>query len=156
MSLKKVLLVATCFCFVGAILGQTINNIPPPLCGLKPGEEKHHVIKDGPKLYRGKLFNKLEQIPIGQEHVWFLYLEDMDSQPLEYAKIQADGINYDAGRGVATPPSVSHHIGNGHYLVEKVKFSVAGTWTMVFQILKDGAIEIIPFEIEIDDHFFDK
>lgn len=150
MILKKLVVISFCLFTVSIAFGQNINNIPPPLCGIKPGEEKNHVVQQGPKLFRGKLFNNLENIPVGEEHRWFLYLEDMESRPLEFAQVAADGINYEAGRGFATPPTVSAHIGNGHYMVQKVKFGVAGTWKMIFQVIKDGEIEIIAFDVEVD------
>jgi len=130
-------------------IGQTIHNVPPPLCGIAPGGEKYHVIKEGPKLFRGKLFNKKDIIPVDTLHHWFLYLEDQDGHPLDRAKIEVDGMNVEAGRGFATPPSVSSHIGNGHYVVKNVKYSVGGNWTMYFQVIQDKKVEILSFEVKI-------
>lgn len=132
------------------LITSTSDTLNVFICGLDPiTGTKTAALRDLPGIYRGKFFYEKEKAPVKEEHSWLLYLENGKGEAMEGAKVYVDGINYDAGLGFATPPTVSKYVGNGHYRVEGVKFSVAGTWTMRFQVLWDGVVDILSFDIEI-------
>ncbi len=136
---------------VTTVHSQKINNIPPPLCGISPGGEKFQVVKEKPDVFRGKFFYTKDTIPIGKDHYWFLYIEDLKAEPIEFANISASAINVEQGVGMAKPPKVSNHIGNGHYLVRNVHFSKPGRWTVRFFIIKNRKSEVLSFEVDVEN-----
>lgn len=119
------------------------------VCGLDPVTGMKTVFQDRPGMYKGKFFYEKEKAPLKEDHSWLLYLEDSKGTIMEGAKIYIDGINEDAGRGFASPPVISEYLGNGHYRVDGINFSVGGTWTMRFQVIWEGIVDILSFEIEV-------
>ncbi|MEM6802000.1 MAG: hypothetical protein AAF696_11395 [Bacteroidota bacterium] len=128
---------------------QAVKNRTFLACGLDPITGTKTAALKIPGVYKGKFFYEEEKAPIQEEHSWLLYLEDGKGNKMEGAEIHVDGINYDAGRGFAKPPMVKEYLGNGHYLVEGIKFSVEGTWTMRFQVIYDGIADVLSFDIEV-------
>ena len=120
-----------------------------PFCGLKPGEETISAHQNEDSAIIGELFNKLDKIPLQKPHYWFLYLEGPDGQPIENAKITADGVNFQLGRLLKSMPSVSTHIGLGHYLVRNVNYHLPGKWTMRFKVDYNDSLELLSFDIEV-------
>lgn len=122
-----------------------------PLCGLDPVAGAHTAMQFKPRIFRGKLFYDGPKAPVKQSHEWYLYLEDLSGLLMEDARIEADGVNYKAGRGFATPPSVTQYIGKGHYLIENVVFPVAGPWSMRFQVIWQNKVDVLAFEIIVEE-----
>ncbi len=131
-------------------LSAQAGNISVPRCGLGPGTEKYSALQKKPNIFRGKFFSKLEKITIDKAHHWFLYLEDQEGKPVENARIEANGINRKAGKGLGRPPEVSGHIGRGHYLVKNVNYSAPGTWSMRFQVIQGNKAEVLAFDVEVE------
>lgn len=131
--------------------GQAAAQLPRPLplCGLAPGGEKHGALAQQARIFRGKLFCNLDTIPLRKAHDWVLYVETPEGQPLEGAKIEADGINYSAGRGFSTPPAVQPYLDKGHYQVQSVVYSSPGVWTIRFHVVWEGKADVLSFEIEV-------
>lgn len=118
-------------------------------CGLDPITGTKTASLQIPGVYKGKFFYEKEKAPIQEKHSWLLYLEDGKGGIMEGAQIHVDGINEDAGRGFASPPMVSEYLGNGHYRVEGIFFSVPGTWTMRFQVIWGGIADVLSYKIEV-------
>jgi hypothetical protein len=131
--------------------GQAAAQLPKPLplCGLAPGGEKHGALAQQARIFRGKLFCDLDSIPLRKAHTWILYLETPEGLPLEGASIEADGINYGAGRGFASPPAVLPYGNKGHYEVQSVLYSNPGVWTLRFHVIWEGKADVLSFEIEV-------
>lgn len=119
------------------------------VCGLDPITGTKTAALKIPGLYKGRFFYEKEKAPINEKHSWLLYLEDDKGKFMEGAQIHVDGINYDAGRGFASPPTITEYLGNGHYRVDGINFSVDGIWTMRFQVIFGGIADVLSFEIEV-------
>ncbi|TAE61196.1 MAG: hypothetical protein EAZ89_00780 [Bacteroidetes bacterium] len=146
--MKKLFFLLWSLCSSAMLLAQSPQNIP--LCGLGPGAEKHVAGVYQQRIFKGKLFCSLDAIPVGEKHNWILYLENEQGFPMmSEARIEADGINYPAGRGFSTPPAISRFIGNGHYFVDDVLFSVPGTWTLRFQVIYRDKVDVLSFEVVV-------
>lgn len=118
-------------------------------CGLDPITGTKTASLQIPGVYKGKFFYEEEKAPIKEKHSWLLYLENGKGEIMEGAQIYVDGINEEAGRGFANPPTISEYLGNGHYRVDGIYFSVPGTWTMRFQVIWGGIADVLSYEVEI-------
>ncbi len=133
--------------FLINVSAQYAENIP--ICGLDPIDGTSTASLNLANKFKGKFFFQLEKVPLNENHSWLLYLENEDGEYMEGAKIQAMGINYDAGRGFATPPEVKRYVGNGHFAVDNMMFPVGGTWTMRFQVIWGDQADVLSFDINI-------
>jgi len=59
-------------------------------------------------------------------HSWILRLETLDGQPVRNAEITVAGGMPKHNHGLPTAPQVTRELGNGDYLVEGIKFQMAG------------------------------
>lgn len=118
-------------------------------CGLDPITGTKTASLQVPGVYKGKFFYEKEKAPVQEKHSWLLYLENGKGEIMEGAQIYVDGINEEAGRGFASPPTISEYLGNGHYRVDGIYFSQAGIWTMRFQVIWDGIADVLSYKVEI-------
>ena len=151
---KKIILFALMVTAHLAVFGQVVSQRYLPMCGIQPGEEPTSALQNEDAALRGKLFCKLEVVPVNKPHYWFLYLEDIEGVPVEDATITATGINFDIGRFIKKKPTVSKHIGYGHYLVRNVAYHTRGNWTMRFKVFRgEHDVQMLSFDIVVgEDH----
>jgi hypothetical protein len=67
-------------------------------------------------------------------HTWTVSVKTPEGNPVEGAKIDFSGGMPAHNHGFPTEPRVTRSIGPGIYLIEGVKFSMAGWWEFVFEI----------------------
>ena len=89
-------------------------------------------------------------IPVNQMHQWTLHVETVDGQPVENATISLDGDMPQHGHGLPTSPQVTKYLGNGDYLVEGLKFQMAGWWVMDFVITAQGQSDTVRFNMMLE------
>jgi hypothetical protein len=97
--------------------------------------------------YQVSITSNLDPVDINQIHSWTLYVETREGQPVENAKIAVDGGMPQHDHGFPTSPQVTRELGDGEYLVEGVKFNMAGWWEMSFAITANGQSDSITFNI---------
>lgn len=79
---------------------------------------------------------------VGPLSTWTLTLRYPNGHPVLDAKVAVDGGMPDHDHGLPTRPSVSADLGEGHYRVDGLKFSMPGLWVLKFAIsTADGADE---------------
>jgi hypothetical protein len=98
-------------------------------------------------MYHVSITSNLDPLAINQIHSWTLYVESPQGQPVENAEILVNGGMPQHNHGFPTSPQVTEELGNGEYLVEGVKFSMAGWWEMTFAITANGQSDNITFNI---------
>ncbi|MDQ3704953.1 MAG: FixH family protein [Chloroflexota bacterium] len=98
------------------------GNTPPP------GLDTSWTQTSTKGLYRSTVAPSLEPIAINQLHTWRLHVETADGQPVDDASITIHGDMPGHGHGLPTEPTVTQKLGNGDYLVEGMKFQMAGWW----------------------------
>ena len=83
---------------------------------------------------------------------WKLTIKDAESnQAISPARIVVGGGMAAHGHGLPTQPQVTEHLGDGQYLVEGLKFNMAGEWQLVFDISTDEGSDRIVFEIMVNN-----
>lgn len=86
-------------------------------------------------------------VPVNQMHQWTLHVETPDGQPVENATITLDGDMPQHLHGLPTRPQVTEYLGNGDYLVEGLKFQMAGWWVMDFVITAQDQSDTVRFNM---------
>jgi hypothetical protein len=88
-------------------------------------------------------------VPVGRLHAWTLHVAHRDGTPVTDAAIAVDGDMPEHRHGLPTRPRVTRNLGNGDYLVEGVKFQMAGWWVMDFDISCAGRTERVRFNLQL-------
>jgi hypothetical protein len=89
-------------------------------------------------------------IPANQLHQWTLHVETADGQPVENATITIDGGMPQMGHGLLTRPGDPKYLDNGDYLLEGMKFEMAGWWVMDFAITAQGQSDTVQFNLILE------
>ena len=97
--------------------------------------------------YQVSIHSNLDPIAINQIHTWNLHVETPEGQPVESAEITVGGGMPQHNHGFPTSPQVTKDLGGGDYLVEGIKFSMAGWWEMSFDITADGQTDSVTFNM---------
>ncbi len=101
----------------------------------------------GQGLYRATITPRIDPIKINQVHSWTLHLETPDGRPVEGATITVNGDMPGHGHGLPTQPKVTRALGNGDYLVEGMKFQMAGWWYVEFDVTAGGRHDSVRFNL---------
>lgn len=102
-------------------------------------------------LYRARIESQLDPIKINEIHNWILHIETADGQPVENAEIAVTGDMLQHKHGLPTEPRVTQDLGNGDYLVEGLKFQMAGWWTMNFTITTQSQSDMVTFNLILEN-----
>jgi hypothetical protein len=85
-------------------------------------------------LYVASLSANVSPIPVGTIQTWKVKVTTPDGKPADDVTITLDGGMPQHGHGLPTKPAVTTNLGNGEHLIEGVKFSMAGWWTLTVSI----------------------
>lgn len=88
-----------------------------------------------------------DTVPVNQMHQWTLHVKTADGEPVENATITVDGDMPQHGHGLPARPRVTKYLSNGDYLVEGMKFQMAGWWLMDFTITANGQTDAVHFNM---------
>ena len=89
-------------------------------------------------------------IGINQIHSWTIHVATPDGRPVTDAAITVDGDMPQHGHGLPTQPQVTKHLGGGDYLVEGLKFQMAGWWVVDFSIDSHGQRDSVRFNMILE------
>ncbi len=84
--------------------------------------------------YRVSIAPEAEPVVINTLHNWVLEIMTPDGKPVEKAEVSLDGGMPAHGHGLPTAPQVTEYLGDGKYLIEGVRFNMAGWWQVSFTI----------------------
>ena len=90
-----------------------------------------------------------EAIPVNKIISWKLKVETADGQAVKDAEITVSGDMPEHGHGLPTEPKVTKNFGDGTYLIEGIKFSMPGWWTMTFGIKTAGKSDSVTFNLQL-------
>lgn len=82
--------------------------------------------------------SQVQPVPLNQMHSWVITLRSAEGVPLEGAHISVEGGMPAHDHGLATSPQVTTALGSGRYLLEGVRFHMAGEWLLKLQIAHEG------------------
>ena len=105
------------------------------------------------KLFKASLKSNDATPPLHKIHNWTVHVETINGDPVENAKINVYGGMPSHKHGYSTNPQITKNLGNGDYLVEGIKFSMAGYWEMWFNIRADKNQDIVIFGLNISSPY---
>jgi hypothetical protein len=79
---------------------------------------------------------------------WKLKVDTADNKAVKDAVITVEGAMPEHGHGLPTQPKVKNN-GDGTYLVEGIKFSMTGWWTVTFTIKAGGKTDSVTFNLQL-------
>ncbi len=88
-------------------------------------------------------------VPIGSLVSWQLQVLTAAGEPVKDAEITVAGDMPEHGHGLPTMPKVTKNLGDGKYLVEGIKFSMPGWWTMTLTIKSGGKTDSVTFNLQL-------
>lgn len=100
-------------------------------------------------LYVGTLAPQENHLPIGQFHRWELELRSASGDAVAGAEIAISGGMPAHGHGLPTAPQVTRYLGDGRYLIEGMRFNMAGAWVLEFQINAPQGNDRLRYELEL-------
>lgn len=103
--------------------------------------------KDG--LFKASYTSDPGDIPVNKMISWKLKVETADGQAVKDAVITVAGDMPEHGHGLPTEPKVTKNFGDGTYLVEGIKFSMPGWWTMAFSITSGGKTDTVTYNLQL-------
>ena len=90
--------------------------------------------------------SNLDPLSLNEIHSWTVHVETADGQAVENAEITINGGMPDHNHGFSTEPEISEESG-GNYLLEGVKFSMAGWWELKLDIAAGDQADSVTFNI---------
>jgi len=89
-------------------------------------------------------------VAVGTFQAWILVLSDSEGKPVEQAQVLIGGGMPGHGHGLPTQPVVTGYLGDGQYLVEGIKLSMAGRWVLTVIANTPAIRERFLFEFDVD------
>jgi hypothetical protein len=100
-------------------------------------------------LYRVSLRPENGQIPIGRIHEWIVRLETRDGRTFVPPRVAFSGGMPQHGHGFETEPRVTRAIGRGEFLIEGVKFHMAGDWMLRVEFVGPLGADVAIFHVQV-------
>lgn len=101
-------------------------------------------------LYRVSLRPQDDRVPLGRIHAWILRLETRDGESFLPRRIAFSGGMPQHGHGFETEPRVTRGIGGDAFLVEGVKFHMAGDWTLRVEVVGPEGPDVAVFQVRVE------
>lgn len=90
-----------------------------------------------------------ELVRVGALHRWIANVATADGRPLTLSRLVFSAGMPQHGHGTITRPVVTRELGPGEYLVDGVKFHMAGDWTLVLSIDGEAGPDRVVFQANI-------
>jgi hypothetical protein len=91
--------------------------------------------------------SNMDPLVLNEIHSWTVHVETADGQVVEDAQIGVDGGMPEHNHGFPTTPEITEELGDGDYLLEGVKFSMAGWWELKLNIDDGDQADQITFNL---------
>ena len=88
---------------------------------------------------------------INQIHSWQVRVASPTDTPVSQARITVDGGMPQHGHGLPTRPQFTQELADGTYLIEGMKFSMAGWWEMNLAIQTPEGTDNVTFNTLVTD-----
>jgi hypothetical protein len=168
MKTLRINLMLTTLLFVGLLLSACGSTAADPqtnaqsddMAAMKEGEDMAAMNSEVPadldtatsklsdnELYQVSILSNVDPPVLNEIHDWTLHVQTPAGEPVEGAEVTIDGGMPQHNHGFPTSPQVTQDLGGGDYLVEGVRFNMAGWWEMKFDIQKDGQADTVTFNV---------
>ena len=88
---------------------------------------------------------------INQIHAWQVSVTAADGSPVRQARLRVDGGMPQHGHGLPTRPQVTREVADGIYLLEGMKFSMAGWWQIRLAVQGAAGEDTVTFNTVVRD-----
>ena len=78
--------------------------------------------------------SEIDPVVINRIHNWTLVVTDSRGEPVEGATVSVDGGMPAHDHGLPTAPRITGETAPGHYLLEGLRFHMAGKWEIIVRI----------------------
>lgn len=96
---------------------------------------KHaHEVKSSRGIFSILVHPTEKEAVIGEYHSWLIQIKDSQGRSIENARILISGGMDAHGHGLPNAPKVTKYLGKGKYLIEGMRFNMAGEWNLQFAI----------------------
>jgi len=92
----------------------------------------------------------MDPLDLNEIHSWTIHVGTPDGAAVEGAEIAVDGGMPEHNHGFPTTPEVTEELGDGDYLLEGVKFSMAGWWELKLAITAGDQSDDITFNLVLE------
>lgn len=114
----------------------------------KASDAQVWVVESAEGLYRLALSPREGRALIGEFQDWVIEVQDIDGAGQYPTRVFIDGGMPEHGHGLPTRPQVTEHLGDGRYLVEGMRFNMAGDW--ILQLAVEGPIGRDSAQLELE------
>ncbi len=116
----------------------------------EPAENQQWMAESDQSKFTGTLSLVNGEAKIGQFQQWHLTLINQYGESVFPAQIKIGGGMPSHGHGLPTQPQITEYLGDGTYLIEGLKFNMAGEWIMDFDITSTEDKDKINFKFYIN------
>ena len=99
--------------------------------------------------YRIRYESEIDPLEINRIHEWVFVISTPDGEPVSGASITLTGGMPEHNHGLPTAPRMTAELGNGRYLVEGMRFHMAGDWELLITIDVDGRRDTVVIPLTI-------
>ena len=121
-----------------------------PLAAEEPAERPGYTALTDEGSFRVTLRPEGDVIPIGRFHRWSLRVEDAAGAPVGGAQIRIGGGMEAHGHGLPTSPRAVPTKSSGEYVIEGLKLTMAGEWTLLIAVQHGAAQDVARFKLQVD------
>ena len=93
--------------------------------------------------------SELQPLVINRMHRWTLTITDTSGRPVEGAVITVDGGMPIHDHGLPTQPRVTSEVDPGRYVLEGLRFHMAGKWELVVTIQSGDVRDAVVIALDI-------
>jgi len=137
------------------MLSRTLSAVGVALlavgCSTPPDLDLSLAKQSTAGIYRVALQPPAQKPAINQMHAWKVRLATPDGTPVRAASFKVDGGMPQHGHGLPTQPRVTRELEPGTYLLEGMKFSMAGWWEVKLTIDAAPGADKVTFNTLIDN-----
>jgi hypothetical protein len=89
------------------------------------------------------------EFPVNQMHSWILHIESQAGESIVGAEIVVDGGMPAHDHGLQTRPQVTRYLGDGDYLLEGMKFHMAGAWEVNVTVVAAEVTHVVTLKLAL-------
>lgn len=93
--------------------------------------------------------SQMDPVTINTIHSWLLHVQTGDGVDVTDAQIDVEGSMPAHSHGLPTTPQITENRGNGDYLLEGMKFNMAGSWVITATITAGGQSDTAVFDLQL-------
>jgi hypothetical protein len=131
----------------GLAAAACVHEGPGELAARPPASASLQLTEGG--LYRTSIRPRDGSIPLNTMHAWIFHVETLSGEPVLPIRLAVTGGMPQHQHGFATEPRVTEALGNGDFVVDGVKFHMAGDWMFRFELVGPAGPDVAVFHVQV-------